>query len=238
MLGPDEVCTTIKVADTGIGISEEFQKKIFNSFTQERTKASESQKGTGLGMAISYLLMKQMRGDICVESKLGHGSTFTITFPAAIAKEASCINEGEQDLDGSEQAQTGGLNILLAEDNELNAEILVEILNMQDFTVTHVENGKEAVEAFQKSAVGEYDVILMDVQMPVMDGYEATGIIRNMDRTDAKQVVIFACTANAFKEDQVRALESGMDDFLPKPIDVQQFLQKMLHVRKQTKREV
>lgn len=235
LLGPDKVRTTIAVADTGIGISEEFQKKIFHSFTQERTKNSESQKGTGLGMAISYLLMKQMRGDIRVESKLGCGSTFTIEFPAPITEDVLCDSEEEQIAGEQEEMQIGGLNILLAEDNELNAEILIEILKMQDFTVTHVENGKEAVEAFQKSAVGGYDVILMDVQMPVMDGYEATGVIRRMDRPDAKQVVIFACTANAFKEDQVQALESGMDDFLPKPIDVQLLLQKMRHVRKQKK---
>ena len=116
---------------------------------------------------------------------------------------------------------------MLAEDNELNAEILTEILRMQDFEVTHVKNGREAVDAFQKSAVGGYDVILMDVQMPLMDGYEATRIIRRMKRADAGQVMIFACTANAFKEDQVRALESGMNDFLPKPIDVKLLLQKM-----------
>lgn len=237
LLRADEVRTTIAVADTGIGISEEFQKKIFNSFTQERTKNSESQKGTGLGMAISYLLMKQMRGDIRVESKLGCGSTFTIEFPASIAEDAPCASEAEQLVDEQEEIQIGGLNILLAEDNELNAEILAEILRMQDCTVTHVENGKEAVEAFQKSAVGGYDVILMDVQMPVMDGYEATSAIRKIDRPDAKQVLIFACTANAFKEDQVQALKSGMDDFLPKPIDVHLLLQKMRHVRKRMKWE-
>ena len=235
--GPDEVRTTIQVTDTGIGISEEFQKEIFHSFTQERNQKLDRQKGTGLGMAISYLLMKQMRGEIRVASKLGRGSTFTIEFPAAIAEEGTCVQETEQRIDENEQSQIGGLKILVAEDNELNAEILVEILKLQDFTVTHVENGNEAVEAFRESAVGEYDVILMDVQMPVMDGYEATKIIREMGRADARQVVIFACTANAFKEDQVQALECGMDDYLPKPIDVQLLLQKMRHVRKVTEKE-
>ncbi len=235
--GPDEVRTTIQVTDTGIGISEEFQKEIFHSFTQERNQKLDRQKGTGLGMAISYLLMKQMHGEIRVASKLGRGSTFTIEFPAAIAEEGACVQETEQRIDENEQLQIGGLKILVAEDNELNAEILVEILKLQDFTVTHVENGNEAVEAFRESAVGEYDVILMDVQMPVMDGYEATKIIREMGRADAGQVVIFACTANAFKEDQVQALECGMDDYLPKPIDVQLLLQKMRHVRKVTEKE-
>lgn len=228
--GTDEVRTTVRVTDTGCGISEEFQKVIFNPFTQERSKNPESQKGTGLGMAISYLLMKQMKGDIRVESKLGSGSTFIIEFPAAITDEASCMEEAGQPVTENEDGKMGNLNILLAEDNELNAEILTEILKMQDFTVTHVENGREAVEAFRKSAVGEYDVILMDVQMPLMDGYEATRIIRRMNRADAGQIMIFACTANAFKEDQVRALESGMNDFLSKPIDVNLLLQKMCKI--------
>ena len=141
--------------------------------------------------------------------------------------DASSMEEAEQPAAENGAGKTGNLNILLAEDNELNAEILTEILRMQDFEVTHVKNGREAVDAFQKSAVGGYDVILMDVQMPLMDGYEATRIIRRMKRADAGQVMIFACTANAFKEDQVRALESGMNDFLPKPIDVKLLLQKM-----------
>ena len=225
--GTDEVRTIVRITDTGIGISEEFQKVIFNSFTQEGRRKSESQKGTGLGMAISYMLMKQMHGDIRVESRLGSGSTFTIEFPAVITDEASSMEEAELPAAENGAGKTGNLNILLAEDNELNAEILTEILRMQDFEVTHVKNGREAVDAFQKSAVGGYDVILMDVQMPLMDGYEATRIIRRMKRADAGQVMIFACTANAFKEDQVRALESGMNDFLPKPIDVKLLLQKM-----------
>lgn len=235
--GPGRVWTTIRVSDTGIGISEEFQKVIFNSFTQEHNNKAENRKGTGLGMAISYLLMKQMGGNIRVESKLDSGSTFIIGFPAAVTDKVSCYKETEPAIAGNDERQTGSLNILLAEDNELNAEILIEILKMQDFTVTRVENGKEAAEAFSRSAVGEYDVILMDVQMPVMNGYEATEAIRRMNRADAGRIVIFACTANAFKEDQIRALESGMNDFLAKPIDVQQLLQKMHRVMKQSKNQ-
>ena len=130
--GTDEVRTIVRITDTGIGISEEFQKVIFNSFTQEGRKKSESQKGTGLGMAISYMLMKQMHGDIRVESRLGSGSTFTIEFPAVITDEASSMEEAEQPAAENGAGKTGNLNILLAEDNELNAEILTEILRMQD----------------------------------------------------------------------------------------------------------
>lgn len=231
------VRTAIRVTDTGIGISEEFQKVIFNSFTQERSKNSGSQKGTGLGMAISYQLMQQMGGTIRVESKLGSGSTFFIDFPAEIAETASLLKETGPIAAESNTVQNGQQNILLAEDNELNGEILIEILEMQGFTVTLVKNGKEAVEAFENSAIGEYKVILMDVQMPIMNGYEATRIIRKMSRADAGQILIFACTANAFKEDEIRALESGMDDFLSKPIDVQLLLEKMNCLREHYTKE-
>ena len=233
---PGKVRTIIQIADTGIGISEEFQKVIFNSFTQERNKSSDSQKGTGLGMAISYLLMKQMGGNIRVESCLGHGSTFTIEFPAEVTDEIPCLKVAETAAE-NDNGPAGPLNILLAEDNELNAEILIEILGLQGFTVTHAENGKKAVEAFENSAVGAYDVILMDVQMPILDGYEATRIIRQMNREDAENVLIFACTANAFKDDKERAMESGMDDFLPKPVDIQLLLQKMKSITKKNRKE-
>ncbi|MFR2466720.1 MAG: ATP-binding protein, partial [Clostridia bacterium] len=229
--GEDHTVTTrFRVQDTGCGMSKEFLNHIFDTFTQERNKISSSQKGTGLGMSISYLLMKQMGGDILVESELDKGSCFTVVLPAAICekkpldvvKETAPLLEDKELLSPSKRH-----NILVVEDNELNAEILLEILREEGFTVTHAEDGQKALQAFQASQLGEFDVILMDVQMQVMNGYEAAKAIRGLDRPDAKTVKIFACTANFFREDRERAIESGMDDFLTKPIDVAALLKKL-----------
>lgn len=222
---PGKVNTVIQITDNGIGISKEFQKQIFNSFSQERNKNSESQKGTGLGMSISYLLMKQMGGSIRVESEVGKGSTFTIEFPAMIAVQVPGEKKPEPVKPGS--GLTGRQKVLLAEDNELNAEILTEILYEEGFQITRARDGQEAVTIFEESKTGEYDVILMDIQMPVMNGYEATRKIRSLGREDSDSILIYACTANAFKEDQEKAFESGMNDFLPKPVDVKLLLEKM-----------
>lgn len=222
------VNTVIQVTDTGIGISKEFQQHIFDSFSQERNKNSESQKGTGLGMAISYLLMKQMGGTICVESELGKGSTFTIEFPAKIAPPMVKVQEKvKPEIIDMSSGKEECLKILVAEDNELNAEILLEILKEDGFLVTHARNGKEAVDLFEKSEVYEYGVILMDIQMPLINGYEATKIIRSLDREDAGSILIYACTANAFSEDREKAYMSGMNDFLAKPVDVKKMLEKI-----------
>lgn len=226
LLEDNRVSTVISVADTGIGISKEFQKQIFSSFSQERNKNTESQKGTGLGMSISYLLMKQMGGSISVESELGKGSTFTIEFTAETA-DAPAAPEAETAVPEKSGGDRKPVHVLLAEDNALNAEILLEILGMEGFQVTHAKDGAEAVKLFEASGEYAYDVILMDVQMPVMDGYEATRKIRGLSRADAQSVLIYACTANAFKEDQDRALASGMNDFLTKPIDVKELIRKM-----------
>lgn len=229
--GEDHTITTsFRVQDTGCGMSKEFLAHIFDTFTQERNKISSSQKGTGLGMSISYLLMKQMGGDILVESELEKGSSFTVILPAAICekKPLDVVKETAPLPEDKERLSPGKRhNILVVEDNELNAEILLEILSEEGFTVTHAEDGKEALQAFQASKPGEFDVILMDVQMQVMNGYEAAKAIRELDRPDAKTVKIFACTANFFRTDRERAIESGMDDFLTKPIDVAALLKKL-----------
>ncbi|MCM1267218.1 MAG: ATP-binding protein [Bacteroidales bacterium] len=232
--GDDHVITTYRCEDTGIGISEEYIDKIFDSFSQERNRNTNGIKGTGLGMAICKLLTNAMGGDITVESELDVGSTFTVTIPSVIVKEipAELAGQGSADevVDLSQPARrTDGrpIRILVAEDVELNAEVLLEILAMEGFETSLAENGQEALDQFAQSEVGAFDIILMDMQMPVMDGCTAARRIRELDRPDAKTVTIYACTANMFQEDREQALASGMDDFLTKPIDVSVLLMKL-----------
>lgn len=233
----NRVATTIVCEDSGCGMSEEFMEKIFDVFTQDRSSVASSTKGTGLGMAISKLLVDAMGGNISVESKLGKGSKFTVTIPAEISDvpEYIKLNMGDaaqqgvgEDGEVTPENSTGKpLKILVAEDNELNAEILLEILGESGFEVKHAHDGGEAVKMFEESEVNEFGVILMDMRMPVLDGCEASRTIRALPRPDAATVPIFACTANSFKEDRINAFESGMNDFLTKPIDVKVLLQKM-----------
>ena len=228
------VTTSFRCEDTGIGISPEYVGKIFDSFSQDRRRNSNGIKGTGLGMTISKLLATAMGGDITVESELDVGSTFTVTIPFLIVKEIpEYLKETDQETAGSEGALTRSkadgrpLKILVAEDVELNAEILLEILALEGFETAHAGNGKEALEMFRDSAVGEFDIILMDMQMPVMDGCTASDEIRRLPRADAGSVLIYACTANTFQEDRDMALKHGMNDFLTKPIDVNILLKKL-----------
>ena len=228
------VTTSFRCEDTGIGISPEYVGKIFDSFSQDRRRNSNGIKGTGLGMTISKLLATAMGGDITVESELDVGSTFTVTIPFLIVKEIpEYLKETDQETAGSEGALTRSkadgrpLKILVAEDVELNAEILLEILALEGFETAHAGNGKEALEMFRDSAVGEFDIILMDMQMPVMDGCTASDEIRRLPRADAESVLIYACTANTFQEDRDMALKHGMNDFLTKPIDVNILLKKL-----------
>ena len=228
------VTTTFRCEDTGIGISPEYIDKIFDSFSQDRRGNTNGIKGTGLGMNISKILANAMGGDITVESELDVGSTFTVTLPARIVKEipehlkeTAPEEAAPESALPQDKANTKALKILLAEDAELNAEILLEILAMEGFEAVLAKNGREAVELFQNSAIGEFDVILMDMQMPVMDGCTASSEIRKLDRADAKTVPIYACTANSFQEDRDRALQHGMNDFLVKPIDIDVLLKKL-----------
>ena len=210
--------------DTGIGMTEEFQKCVFEPFAQEHTGSRTKFAGTGLGMAIAKNLVEKMGGTITFESKEGTGTTFVIRVPFRI------------DTDRDSKAETGektevsirGLHILLAEDNELNMEIAEFMLQNEGADVTKAWNGEEAVEIFEKSRPDEFDVILMDVMMPVMNGYEATKMIRSMDREDAKAIPIIAMTANAFTEDRIRAKEAGMDEHVAKPVDAE-LLIKVIH---------
>ena len=210
--------------DTGIGMTEEFQKYIFEPFAQEHTGSRTKFAGTGLGMPISKKLIEKMGGTITFESEEGVGTTFVIRVPFRIDTDRSDrVETGEK-----QEASIRGMHILLAEDNELNMEIAEFMLQNEGAVVTKARNGQEAVELFEKSRSGEFDVILMDIMMPVMNGYEATKMIRSLDREDAKEVPIIAMTANAFTEDRIRAKEAGMDEHVAKPVDGE-VLVKVIH---------
>ncbi|EOS40625.1 hypothetical protein C808_00680 [Lachnospiraceae bacterium M18-1] len=229
------VVTFYRCQDTGIGMSRDYIGKIFDTFSQEQNQNTSGITGTGLGMPISKLLANAMGGDITVESELYAGSTFTVAVPSVIVKDVpdylkGAAENGTADDSLREQKAPGPCKILVAEDVELNAEILIEILSMEGFETAHARNGREAVELFRESEIGEFGIILMDMQMPVMDGCEASLEIRKLDRTDAQSVQIYACTANTFQEDRDLALESGMNDFLTKPIDIEVLLKKMAAV--------
>ena len=210
--------------DTGIGMAEEFQKYIFEPFAQEHAGSRRKFAGTGLGMAISKKLVEKMGGTITFESKKGVGTTFVIRVPFKIDPDA---DKREEQTDASEKS-IKGLHILLAEDNELNMEIAEFVLQNEGADVTKAWDGQEAVELFRNSEPGEFDVILMDIMMPVMNGYEAAKMIRSLDREDAKAIPIIAMTANAFTEDRIRAKEAGMDEHVAKPVDAE-LLIKVIH---------
>ena len=201
--------------DTGIGMTEEFQKCVFEPFAQEHTGSRTKFAGTGLGMSISKKLVEKMGGTITFESEEGAGTTFVIRVPFKIDLD---VDKSKEQKDLSEKT-IKGLHILLAEDNELNMEIAEFMFQNEGAEVTKAWNGLEAVEIFEKSRPGEFDVILMDIMMPVMNGYNATKRIRSMDREDAKEIPIIAMTANAFTEDRIRAKEAGMDEHISKPVD-------------------
>ena len=210
--------------DTGIGMTEEFQKCVFEPFSQEHTGSRAKFTGTGLGLSISRKLVEKMGGTITFESEKGVGTTFVIRVPFKIDLDA---DKREEQKDVSEKS-IKGLHILLAEDNELNMEIAEFVLQNEGAGVTKAWDGQEAVELFRNSEPGEFDVILMDIMMPVMNGYEATKMIRSLDREDAKAIPIIAMTANAFTEDRIRAKEAGMDEHVAKPVDVE-LLIKVIH---------
>ena len=210
--------------DTGIGMTEEFQKCVFEPFAQEHTGSRTKFAGTGLGMAIAKKLVEKMGGTITFESEEGAGTTFVIRVPFRIDTD----REGKAETEAKTEASIRGLHILLAEDNELNMEIAEFMLQNEGAVVTKTWNGQEAVEIFEKSRPDEFDVILMDIMMPVMNGYEAAKMIRSMDREDAKTIPIIAMTANAFTEDRIKAKEAGMDEHISKPIDMK-LLVKIIH---------
>ena len=212
---PETTTMEFVCRDTGIGMAEEFQKHIFEPFAQEHAGSRTKFVGTGLGMPITKKLVEKMGGTIMFKSKEGVGTTFVIQVPFRIDL---ATDKRKEQKDASEKT-IKGLHILLAEDNELNMEIAEFMFQNEGAEVTKAWNGLEAVEIFEKSRPGEFDVILMDIMMPVMNGYNATKRIRSMDREDAKEIPIIAMTANAFTEDRIRAKEAGMDEHISKPVD-------------------
>ena len=197
---------------------------MFEPFAQEHTGSRTKFAGTGLGMPIAKNLIEKMGGTITFESEEGAGTTFVIRVPFRIDTDRdSKVETGEKT-----EASIRGLHVLLAEDNELNMEIAEFLLQNEGADVTRAWNGQEAVEIFKKSRSGEFDVILMDIMMPVMNGYEATKRIRSMDREDAKTIPIIAMTANAFTEDRLKAKKAGMNEHIAKPVDVK-LLVKVIH---------
>lgn len=203
--------------DTGIGMSEEFMQHIFEPFTQEHSSARSSYNGTGLGMSIVKSIVEKMNGTITVDSVKDEGSTFKVIIPFDIND--SYVLTSDENLDLNKSYSIQGLNILLVEDNDLNMEISEFLLKEYGANVIKAINGKEAVEIFSESNPGQIDAILMDVMMPIMNGYEATSAIRDLDRKDALTIPIIAMTANAFVEDKIKAKEAGMNDYISKPLD-------------------
>ena len=210
--------TVVTVADNGIGMSQEFQKHIFEPFERERTSTVSKVEGSGIGMGIVKKLVGLMGGTVEVESKIGAGSTFTVTIPCRIASEDEI--QAKREINPSDQKCLCGTRILLTEDNDLNAEIATELLQEEGCTVDRAKDGVECVDMLEKAANGTYQLILMDVQMPVMNGYDATKKIRRMDDPQKANIPIVAMTANAFSEDKQVALDAGMNDHIAKPINM------------------
>ena len=210
--------TVITVADNGIGMSQEFQKHIFEPFERERTSTVSKVEGSGIGMGIVKKLVGLMGGTVEVESKIGVGSTFTVTIPCRIASQEE--TQAKRDTTSSDKKSLSGTKILLAEDNDLNAEIAVELLQEEGCTVDRAKDGVECVDMLEKTANGTYQLILMDIQMPVMNGYDAAKKIRRMDDLPKADIPIIAMTANAFSEDKQAALDAGMNDHVAKPINM------------------
>ena len=210
-----DIVVIFTVADTGIGMSKDFQAHIFDNFTQENTDARTQYNGTGLGLAISKKYVDLLGGTITVDSKKNIGTTFTIEIPMTLTTTKPLNSEEPANSDIS------GLHILLVEDNELNAEIAQTLLETAGAKTTVAHNGEQALEVFQNHAPKTFDAVLMDVMMPVMDGLTATRAIRNLDRPDAKTIPIIAMTANAFAEDVEKCIAAGMDAHIAKPVEIE-----------------
>ena len=210
--------TVVTVADNGIGMSQEFQKHIFEPFERERTSTVSKVEGSGIGMGIVKKLVELMSGTVEVESKIGVGSKFTVTIPCRIA--SGDETQAKRETNPSDQKCLCGTRILLTEDNDLNAEIAVELLREEGCTVDRAKDGVECVDMLEKAANGTYQMILMDIQMPVMNGYDAAKKIRRMDDPQKAGIPIIAMTANAFSEDKQAALDVGMNDHIAKPINM------------------
>ena len=238
MIHENTVDIMIRVHDTGIGMSPEFINKVFRPFEQEGVDKSTEYGGTGLGMAITDNLVRIMGGEIVVESIKGKGTDFSVFFHLPMAEkpvEHAAENKVEKETEINRHSFEG-CRILMAEDNEINAMVAVELLNAMGADVDVAANGREAVDMFASHEENYYDFILMDVQMPVMDGRKATRIIRSMDRPDAEKILIFALSADAFVEDERLSAESGMNGHFSKPVnfnELEKKIGKFLHKKEQ-----
>lgn len=210
--------------DTGIGMSPEFQKQAFDIFTQEHSSSRTDYEGTGIGLSIVKKLVDLMHGEIELESEVGKGTSFTITMSFAVDQEYYRAGKAKAE----ESDSLDGIHILVVEDNELNMEIAQFMLNEKGAVLTEAGNGREAVEIFRNSGEGDFDIILMDIMMPVMDGLEATRTIRAMDRADAASIPIFAMSANSFDDDMRKSREAGMNEHLSKPLDAKKMMETIL----------
>ena len=208
------------VSDNGMGMSADFQNTIFDAFTRAENSMTNKIQGTGLGMAITRNLVEAMGGTIDVDSELGQGSCFEVLLDLKIAEDRTVALAAQEETDEQDGNILQGMRFLCAEDNELNAEILTELLKIEGAECTICENGEEILKAFEQSAPGDYDMILMDVQMPVMNGYEATNAIRRSSHELAKKIPIIAMTANAFSEDIQHSLAAGMNAHVSKPVEM------------------
>ena len=208
------------VSDNGIGMSADFKETIFDAFTRAESSVTNKIQGTGLGMAITRNLVEAMGGTIDVESELGQGSCFEVLIDLRIAEDRKVVLIAQEEIDEPDSNTLKGMRFLCAEDNELNAEILMELLKIEGAECIICENGERVLEAFEQSAPGDYDMILMDVQMPVMNGYDATRAIRRSTHELAKTIPIIAMTANAFSEDIQYSLAAGMNAHISKPVDM------------------
>ena len=213
----NRVLLDVTIKDTGIGMSEDFLKNIFQPFVQADQGARSHYKGTGLGMAIVKELLDRMDGTIQIDSVENQGTFIHVVIPFEIVEEPAVV----QEMSELPRENLSGYRILLAEDNELNREIEVFFLKDEGISVTEAEDGQQAVELFKEKPAGTFDAILMDLMMPVMDGYTATRKIRSLERSDAKTIPIIAITANAFQEDAEKCIAVGMNAHLAKPLDIE-----------------
>ena len=218
------------VKDTGIGMSEEFVKSIFEPFSRERSSTVSGIQGTGIGMTITKNLIDMMKGTIDVKSELGKGSEFIVTIPFRLQKEHKEVKKEDENLLKVQIDDFKGKRVLLVEDNMMNREISTEYLQDFGFLVENAENGEEACKILKNSEPGYFDLVLMDIQMPIMDGYEATREIRKFENKDIANIPIIAMTANAFEEDKKEAKDAGMNGHLSKPIEIPELIKKLKEI--------
>jgi len=226
---PEHAVFEFRIRDTGIGMSREFQKTIFEAFTREKTSTVSGIQGTGLGMAITKSIVDLMGGTIEVQSEQGKGTEFIIRIDFPLSEEAP--EEEAAQADAASELDFVGMKLLLVDDNEINREIATLILEEAGFTLDTAVDGRDAVEKVAASAPGDYQAVLMDVQMPVMNGYEATQAIRKLENAELAGIPIIAMTANAFAEDIAKARAAGMNGHLAKPIDIHQFMKTLRSIR-------